>query len=65
MASRELSVYLVVGETRAGLWCPGCALPSRVEVDVWMLTRCGMSKVGTHTACTGHDELGGADVLDR
>jgi hypothetical protein len=64
MASREVVVHVVAGEPRTGLWCPVCALPSRAEIGVWMLTARGLSPLGTRSWCTDHDERGGVDVLD-
>lgn len=52
MAQRTIAVILAPGMPRHGLWCPHCALPSAVEVDVWMLTRSGLRSIGTAWRCT-------------
>ncbi len=37
MASRELTVHLVPGTPRLGLWCDDCMTSGRYEVDVYGL----------------------------
>ena len=46
----ELPLQGVVREH--GLWCPRCALPSGVVVDVFGLTTTGVREMGTVKACS-------------
>lgn len=55
MAQRVVTVVLTPGTPRHGLWCPRCALPSAVEVDVWMLTRQGLRLMCTVRRCVEAD----------
>lgn len=40
------------GEPRLGIWCDRCLLSSRFEVDVFIVSVHGVSKVGTYEGCT-------------
>ena len=54
---KTLVLDLALGSTsRAGLWCPTCALPSGYEADVLALTPAGVTAVGTYRGCTNADD---------
>lgn len=54
MNSRAVVVHLYEGETRTGLWCEACLLPSVVEVDVAALTPSGVNpRFGVWRHCDG------------
>jgi hypothetical protein len=54
MADRTVTITLTQGEPTIGLWCEHCALPSRVEIPLHMLTQHGVSNFRTVTYCTEH-----------
>lgn len=54
MAERTVTITLIPGEPVIGLWCERCALPSRIEVPLHMLTRHGVSSLKKVVYCTEH-----------
>jgi len=51
-----LTIRVVPGTPRTGLWCESCLLPSRVELDLWWLRADGLRLIAIATACINeHD----------
>lgn len=44
-------VYVIFGDPKTGLWCPYCALPSRIEVPIRSLSDNGVSGGSSVTRC--------------
>jgi hypothetical protein len=54
MAERTVTITLMPGDPTTGLWCDQCALPSRIEVPLHMLTQHGVTNMKTVTYCAEH-----------
>jgi hypothetical protein len=54
MAERTVTITLIPGEPATGLWCDRCALPSRIEVPLYMATSRGVSTLRTVAYCAEH-----------
>lgn len=53
MANATAIGYIEHGEPRLGIWCERCALPSAIEVEVYLLTAGpSISTLGTLVFCT-------------
>ena len=54
MAKREITVTLATGEPKTGLWCDRCALPSRIDVPLYVLSSHGVGEPRMVVYCTEH-----------
>lgn len=58
MATRSVTIQVVVGEARIGGWCARCALPSRIEAPIYMLTKHGVTLLKAVAYCAEHGRDG-------
>lgn len=54
MPKRDIVVTLIPGVPKTGLWCERCALPSRIEIPLHMLSSHGVSELTTVVYCDEH-----------